>query len=611
MPRVKQQKVSNEVKEAFVKTIQPEDVSGTEIINPIVSDSYDEIVSFADLEFSELESQKRRRERLEEPAEKIELEKFAQNIKTYGILQLPTVRKLSSGKYQVVFGERRIRAAMIAGLTETKCTVRNLSDEMAAELQLSENLQRKDMHPTDEAFSYLDLQNKLNCSLKEIADRVGKDVSYISKQLKLLKLTPTILNLYDTGILPIEYAVELAKYDEHQESLLYYCFHNYGYESQTLRPFPKFIDLIVKNHLLQLNKAPFATKSTGLHPDGIACVTCPKTTGAQKELFEVEFRKKNSCLDRTCWNIKKENHIQIERAKIAKEKFGEAKAVTKAKTVPLITTDYYVRDDDKPKEAFLDYHKWAEIKKENDKCEFVEYGVFFNGERTGQQQLICRNPKCKKHLGKYSSSSSSSTDSEKDAANRLIRKEEIFDVKVGEAVRKRIFKLCAEKFAKDNGGKYLDTTGISKDFFINLLNRMWFLEAFQEEKTEKVIRTIISLWTKADVVCASRWNFEESQTITTKFLKTLDAEFYPRILFLFLHAHKGAMFFGQWKSQKGVKELAESFGLDYQRLDGEERLNHSAMKDKGFFRNYLQQLDEGKKDTPIPRLWSVRWKQKD
>jgi len=118
-----------------------------------------------------------------------ELQELAQSIKTYGLIQPVTVRPIENGKYQLISGERRFRAAKLAGLTEIPAFVRTADDVQTVQMALVENIQRKDLNAIEIAMSYQMLIDECHLTQTEIAEKVGKNLSTISNYLRLLKLS--------------------------------------------------------------------------------------------------------------------------------------------------------------------------------------------------------------------------------------------------------------------------------------------------------------------------------------------------------------------------------------------------------------------------------------
>jgi ParB-like chromosome segregation protein Spo0J len=113
-------------------------------------------------------------------------------------------------RYQLAYGERRLRAAQIAGLTTLPIQVRELNDEQMLEISLTENIQREDLHPLDEARAYARLQEELGYSVREIAAKVGKGKSYVATLLSLLRY-PDVEQAVRSAAIPVRTAEELAK----------------------------------------------------------------------------------------------------------------------------------------------------------------------------------------------------------------------------------------------------------------------------------------------------------------------------------------------------------------------------------------------------------------
>ena len=127
------------------------------------------------------------------------LAELADSIREHGIIQPLTVRKLASGYYQIIAGERRWRAARLAGLQEVPVIVMEADDRKAAELAMIENLQREDLNPIEEAAGFQSLMETYHMTQEEAASRVGKSRSAVANALRLLSLTPPVAKLVEEG----------------------------------------------------------------------------------------------------------------------------------------------------------------------------------------------------------------------------------------------------------------------------------------------------------------------------------------------------------------------------------------------------------------------------
>lgn len=120
------------------------------------------------------------------------LEELSQSIKSYGVIQPISVRKISEDKYELIAGERRLRASEMAELKEVPALVVEYRDKESAIIALIENLQREDLNFIEEAEGYYNLINDHNFTQQELAEKIGKSQSTIANKLRLLKLPPDI-----------------------------------------------------------------------------------------------------------------------------------------------------------------------------------------------------------------------------------------------------------------------------------------------------------------------------------------------------------------------------------------------------------------------------------
>lgn len=138
------------------------------------------------------------------------LSELAESIREYGVIQPVTVRKLDSGYYQLIAGERRWRAARLAGLTEIPARVIEADDKLTTELALVENLQREDLNPVEEAQGYRTLMEEYGLTQDEAAQRVGKSRPAVANALRLLSLAPEVLQFVEQGLLSAGHARALV-----------------------------------------------------------------------------------------------------------------------------------------------------------------------------------------------------------------------------------------------------------------------------------------------------------------------------------------------------------------------------------------------------------------
>ena len=149
-----------------------------------------------------------------------ELRELAESLKNNGLVQPPTVRKNAQGKYELIAGERRLRAAQLAGWTKIRVTLVDADDQTAAVMTTTENLQREDLNPIEEAVSYKTLQEKFNLTQQEVAEKVGKGRATVANATRLLELPDEVKQLLSTSLLSVGHAKVLLSVDDEKERVL-------------------------------------------------------------------------------------------------------------------------------------------------------------------------------------------------------------------------------------------------------------------------------------------------------------------------------------------------------------------------------------------------------
>jgi ParB family chromosome partitioning protein len=139
-----------------------------------------------------------------------ELEELAQSVKEHGVLQPIVVRRKGYGMYELIAGERRFRAAKIAGMTTIPALVRNSNDEKALAVALVENIQRQNLNPMEEAKAYSRLMGEFGLTQDLVSRSVGKDRSSIANILRLLSLPKIVQQFIESGAISLGHAKVLA-----------------------------------------------------------------------------------------------------------------------------------------------------------------------------------------------------------------------------------------------------------------------------------------------------------------------------------------------------------------------------------------------------------------
>ena len=145
------------------------------------------------------------------------LEELAESIRQHGLIQPITVRRLEGGYYQIIAGERRWRAARLAGLQEVPARVMEADDQETAELALIENLQREDLNPVEEAQGYRALMDSYGMTQEKVAQRVGKSRPVIANALRLLNLPEEVLEMVSSGSLTLSHARAILELADKQD----------------------------------------------------------------------------------------------------------------------------------------------------------------------------------------------------------------------------------------------------------------------------------------------------------------------------------------------------------------------------------------------------------
>ena len=150
------------------------------------------------------------------------LTELATSIRELGVIQPITVRKMDFGIYQLVSGERRFRASMMAGLKTIPAYIRIANDRESLEMALVENIQRQDMDPIEIALSYQRLIDEISLTQEQLSDRIGKNRSTIANYLRLLKLDPIVQTGMRDGFLSMGHGRAMINVENPEQQLEIY-----------------------------------------------------------------------------------------------------------------------------------------------------------------------------------------------------------------------------------------------------------------------------------------------------------------------------------------------------------------------------------------------------
>jgi ParB family chromosome partitioning protein len=219
------------------------------------------------------------------------LKELAESIRTHGVLS-PLLVRPKGERFEIVFGAQRHRAAQMADAATVPVSIREMTDAQVLEAQLVENLQRRDVHPLEEAHGFAALLNldDPKYSIEQVAAKCGKTPAYVAARLKLIELAPAVVEAFAKDEIGIGHALLLAKLQpEQQEEALSACYQeSYGNGSKPKRillPVRHLQQWIEQNIFLELTSAPFSKEDAQLVPEAGSCVDCPKRTGHNVLLF--------------------------------------------------------------------------------------------------------------------------------------------------------------------------------------------------------------------------------------------------------------------------------------------------------------------------------------
>ncbi len=218
------------------------------------------------------------------------LAELAESIRQQGVLQPIGVRPTEENRFEIVFGERRFRASLMAGLEEIPAIVMEISDEQAEEMAVTENLQRKDVTPIEEANAYQRLLESGRHDVQSLAVQFGKNESYIRTRLKFVSLIPEIAQLLEQDEITISVASEICRYGEDIQREVYETHLKEGVQYNSWRGMKasEVAKKIEQQYTADLARYSF---------DKTLCLSCPHNTNNMMLFCEGGC---GNCANRTC-----------------------------------------------------------------------------------------------------------------------------------------------------------------------------------------------------------------------------------------------------------------------------------------------------------------------
>ncbi len=274
------------------------------------------------------------------------LDELAADIRAVGgiaqpLLVRPRVPALFAGDdsaacgFEIVFGHRRFRAAQMVGLQRVPCMVRSLSDAEARRLQVSENLQRQDVHPIEEAEGFQALIDDDGLTAEQLAQQFGKSLSYVYARLKLLQACHEVREACLEGRIGSEVALLVARIRSvklQEKALAALKSNHHNLEDGGKSSFRRIRSFLKERFTLQLTgrqRPIFSIESADLVPSAGACTTCPKRSGNAPEFSDIaedrpspyfkgqlDDGEPDLCTDPECYEAKKRAHLAAQAAEL-------------------------------------------------------------------------------------------------------------------------------------------------------------------------------------------------------------------------------------------------------------------------------------------------------
>ena len=401
------------------------------------------------------------------------LRELADSIRTGGVNQPIIVREVPVEgdviEYEIVAGHRRFHASRLAGKGTIPAIIRELTDDQARELQITENLHREDLDPLDEARAFNEAMTFASLkllSVQELAARLGKSPVYISRRLTLLDAIPAVQDALRQRLIEVGHALDLARLQEaEQQRLLYWLgvveekddveagedndedeYEDEEEEEEddesplVAQDAVRFVTtrsvIDLRKHIGQtalrvLGTAPFDPGDADLDPEAGSCADCLKRTGGSPLLFS-DVSDQDVCTDRACFDGKIKT--------LTARRIAEAKAA--GNELIQVTTDW----QNKSKGGARYQHDVDIVGRYGcAPCEASQPGIYVDGKSVGKLIQVCVHKTCPIHKGRNNSSSTGADPKAKEKRKALLAK-----VKAEKQYRLQLFKeLMAKPIAPE------------------------------------------------------------------------------------------------------------------------------------------------------------------
>lgn len=241
------------------------------------------------------------------------MDELVASVLKVGVIQPITVRE-RGGKYELVCGERRYQAALSVNAAfkdrnTIPASIRQLTDQQAMELMVTENLQRKDVHPMEEADAFKFMMDNMFYTVPDIAAKIGKPEPFVNRRLQLLNLTEDLVKIFRTEELPVGHAELLSRLEPVDQQMWHdkkYAGPQYNAGAGTLKELKSWLKDYTAT---ELSKAPFDIAEEGIGTiRSIACTNCPNNTAVMNLLFP-DSPENAICTFKACYRDKCEQNL--------------------------------------------------------------------------------------------------------------------------------------------------------------------------------------------------------------------------------------------------------------------------------------------------------------
>lgn len=336
---------------------------------------------------------------------------LADSIKTHGILQ-PVLVSQINGSFRLISGERRLRAAKIAGVKEIPALVRNINEDQLLDVQIEENLQRQDLNPMEEAIAIKNYIENKDIELEELSARLNKSVQFLKERLKLTELHKRVQKLLLKEEMTFAQAKIMATLSRKDQIELLNSLNEEGCAIHKMTAY-EFQRVVENDFMCSLNNVSF---------DKQDCLKCLYRSDAQLDFFDSPETIKSKCLNRICFNKKLDEQTKKKLEKC--EKRGNK----------ILTGEEYIEQENSKKSRDFGIGKPYNMSKEEWKeclgCE--QLGAYesrhpYSSETIGR---ICLNKRCFNLKTKTDSSNGNGHDKEAILKKRLndLRRKWLHDI---------------------------------------------------------------------------------------------------------------------------------------------------------------------------------------